>query len=231
MENEVVVETVNLKKEYFLGKTRVQALRGIDFKLYKGDMVIIMGPSGCGKSTFLNMIGALDNPTEGTVYIDGVDVTKLNDKQVTELRRYKLGFIFQFYNLIPVLTAIENVELPMLVAKKPKNERQERAKELLETVGLGDRLHHRPDELSGGEQQRVSIARALANDPSLILADEPTGDIDTKTGAEIVDLMGRINKKQGTTFLIVTHDQSVGKIGNRIVRFKDGVIENEETIG
>ncbi|MFB0545215.1 MAG: ABC transporter ATP-binding protein [Asgard group archaeon] len=228
MENGVVVETVNLKKDYILGKTKVQALRGVDFKLYKGDMAVIMGPSGCGKSTFLNMIGALDIPTEGEVYIDGVNVTKLNDKQVTELRRYKLGFIFQFYNLIPVLTALENVELPMLIAKKPKKDRQERAKELLETVGLGDRLHHRPDELSGGEQQRVSIARALANDPSLILADEPTGDIDTKTGAEIIELMSRINKEQGTTFLLVTHDPSVGKIGNRIIRFRDGVIEGEE---
>lgn len=230
MESGVVVETMNLKKDYILGKTKVQALRGIDFKLYKGDMAIIMGPSGCGKSTFLNMIGALDNPTDGEVYIDSVNVTKLNDKQVTELRRYKLGFIFQFYNLIPVLTALENVELPMLIAKKPKTERQKRAKELLETVGLADRMDHRPDELSGGEQQRVSIARALANEPSLILADEPTGDIDTKTGAEIVELMGRINKEQGTTFLIVTHDQSVGKKGNRLIRFRDGIIEGEEII-
>ncbi len=230
MENGVVVETVNLKKNYVLGKTIVHALRGIDFKLYRGDMCTIMGPSGCGKSTFLNMIGALDTPTEGEVYIDNVNITTLNDKRVTELRRHKLGFIFQFYNLIPVLTAIENVELPMLIAKKPKKERLERAQELLEIVGLGDRLHHRPDELSGGEQQRVSIARALANEPSLILADEPTGDIDTNTGAEIVELMGRINKEQGTTFLIVSHDQSVGKKGNRLIRFRDGVIEGEETI-
>jgi len=230
MENGIVVETINLKKDYVLGRTVVQALKGIDFKLYKGEMAVIMGPSGCGKSTFLNMIGALDTPTEGEVYIDGVNVTELSDKKVTDLRRYKLGFIFQFYNLIPVLTAFENVELPMLIAKKSKQERQERAKELLETVGLGDRLHHRPDELSGGEQQRVSIARALANDPSLILADEPTGDIDTKTGAEIVELMGQINKEQGTTFLIVTHDQSVGKKGNRLIRFRDGIIESEETI-
>lgn len=230
MENGVVVETVNLKKDYVLGRTVVQALKGIDFKLYKGQICVIMGPSGCGKSTFLNMIGALDTPTEGEVYIDGVNVTELSDKKVTDLRRYKLGFIFQFYNLIPVLTAFENVELPMLIAKKSKQERQERAKELLETVGLGDRLHHRPDELSGGEQQRVSIARALANDPSLILADEPTGDIDTKTGAEVVELMGRINKDQGTTFLIVTHDQSVGKKGNRLIRFRDGIIESEDII-
>ncbi len=230
MQNGIVVETVNLRKDYVMGRTVVQALKGIDFKLYKGEFVIIMGPSGCGKSTFLNMIGALDAPTEGEVYIDGVNVTELSDKKVTDLRRYKLGFIFQFYNLIPVLTAFENVELPMLIAKKSKQERQERAKELLETVGLGDRLHHRPDELSGGEQQRVSIARALANDPSLILADEPTGDIDTKTGAEIVELMERINKEQGTTFLIVTHDQSIGKKGNRLIRFRDGIIESEEII-
>ena len=222
-----IVETKNLKKVYKLGKVEVPALRGISLYIRRGEFVAIMGPSGCGKTTLLNMIGALDRPTNGQVIIDGTDVTKLKESRLADLRCKKVGFVFQFYNLIPTLTALENVELPMTFAGISAKERKERALMLLELVGLKDRLNHKPDELSGGEQQRVTIARALANKPAIILADEPTGDLDTKTGSEVIKLVKDLNEKYNQTVIIVTHVEYVAKNADRIVFLKDGLIDRE----
>ncbi|MCS4540755.1 MAG: ABC transporter ATP-binding protein [Euryarchaeota archaeon] len=222
-----IVETKNLTKVYKLGKVEVPALRGINLRVQQGEFLSVMGPSGCGKTTLLNMIGALDRPTDGQVIIDGTDVTKLSENKLALLRCEKIGFVFQFYNLIPTLTALENVELPMTFANIPKKEREKRAAELLELVGLKGRLNHKPDELSGGEQQRVTIARALANKPAIILADEPTGDLDTKTGTEIIKLIKELNQKYGQTVIIVTHAEYIAKNSDRIVYLKDGLVDRE----
>jgi putative ABC transport system ATP-binding protein len=224
----IVVETVDLCKKYYLGEVTVPALRGINLKVKKGEFIVIMGPSGSGKSTLLNMIGGLDNPTSGNVYINGQNISRLSDGALTELRAQKIGFIFQFYNLVPVLTAFENVELPMMVNSISEKEGKKRAKELLERVGLGDRMHHRPDELSGGQRQRVSIARALANKPSIVLADEPTGDVDTKTGDEILELMHDLNENMGVTFIVITHDPAIAKHCDRLIRIIDGQIATDK---
>lgn len=221
-----VVKTINLRKTYTLGKVPVEALRGVNLKVEKGDFLAILGPSGSGKSTLLNMIGALDKPTDGKIFIEGVDIFTLNDNQLANLRR-RIGFVFQFFNLIPRFTARENVELSMSIAGMSKVERRKRAEDLLETVGLKDRMRHKPTELSGGEQQRVAIARALANNPSFLLMDEPTGNIDSKTAAEIIGLIKRLNEKKGVTIIMVTHDQRLATQAMRTVQMLDGLIAQE----
>lgn len=221
-----VVETADLKKTYILGKVPVNALQGVNLKVEKGDFVAILGPSGSGKSTLLNMIGALDKPSEGKVFINGVDVSTLNDNQLADLRR-SIGFVFQFFNLIPRLNAIGNVELTLSIAGLDKNERRKRAEELLESVGLKERVKHKPAELSGGERQRVAIARALANNPEFLLMDEPTGNIDSKTAKEIMGLVKRLNKDEGVTIIMITHDQQLATQAKRIVKMLDGSIIKE----
>ncbi len=221
-----IIETMNLKKTYMLGKVPVNALRGIDFKVEKGDFLAILGPSGCGKSTLLNLIGALDKPSEGKILIEGVDVSTLNDDQLADLRR-SVGFVFQFFNLIPRLTARENVELSMAISGLGKAERRKHTEKLLETVGLRERMNHKPTELSGGEQQRIAIARAMANNPKFLLMDEPTGNIDSKTASEIVQLIKRLNEEKGVTIIIVTHDQRIAVETRRTVQMFDGMVVQE----
>jgi putative ABC transport system ATP-binding protein len=192
--------------------------------IYPGEMVGIVGPSGSGKSTLLGLIGGLDSPTNGTIAIDGVDITRMNEDQLTEIRNEKIGFIFQFFNLIPTLTALENVALPIQFAQRPKFKPDKRARELLKMLGLGDRLHHRPAELSGGQQQRVAIARALANNPPLLLADEPTGNLDTESGQIVLDALKAVQRESGTTVVIVTHDTELAQYADRIITLVDGEI-------
>lgn len=223
----MTVKVKNVEKVYRLGEIPVHALKGISMELEKGEFVAVMGPSGSGKTTLLNLIGALDKPTKGKVYIDGKDLTALKEKELTKLRRRTMGFVFQFYNLIPVLSAFENVELPMLIADKPRKEREKRARQLLEMVGLADRADHRPDELSGGEQQRVAIVRALANKPSIVLADEPTGDLDTKTGTEVMHALHNLSKRERATVIVVTHDPIVADLARRVFEMQDGKIIGE----
>jgi putative ABC transport system ATP-binding protein len=222
-----VVETVNLRKTYMLGKVPVNARQGVNLKVENGDFLAILGPSGSGKSTLLNMIGALDKPTEGKVFIEGVDVSTLNDNELADLRR-EIGFVFQFFNLIPRLTARGNVELTMAIPGLGKAERRKRAEELLETVGLKERVDHKPAELSGGERQRVAIARALANNPKFLLMDEPTGNIDSKTANEIIELVKRLNEEKGVTIVVVTHDQHITLQTKRTVQMLDGLIVQEK---
>jgi putative ABC transport system ATP-binding protein len=222
-----VVETTNLKKTYMLGKVPVNALQGVNLKVEKGDFLAILGPSGSGKSTLLNMIGALDKPTEGKVFIEGVDVSTLNDNELAGLRR-EIGFVFQFFNLIPRLSAKGNVELTMAIPGLGKSERTKRAEEVLETVGLKQRVNHKPAELSGGERQRVAIARALANNPKFLLMDEPTGNIDSKTANEIIELIKRLNEEGGVTIIVVTHDQQIAMKTKRTVQMIDGLIVEEK---
>jgi putative ABC transport system ATP-binding protein len=218
-----IVEAVNLKKTYMLGKIPVEALRGVNLKVESGDFLAILGPSGSGKSTLLNLIGALDKPTSGKLLIDGVDISTLSDNQLSDLRR-RVGFVFQFFNLIPRLNASDNVALSLSIAGVGKAERRKRAEELLETVGLKDRIKHKPAELSGGQQQRVAIARALANNPKFLLMDEPTGNIDSKTAREIMNLVKKLNEKEGVTIIMVTHDQHLAREAKRTVQMFDGLI-------
>ena len=221
-----IVEAVDLKKTYMLGKVPVDALRGVNLKVEKSDFLAVLGPSGSGKSTLLNLIGALDKPTGGTLLIDGVDVSKLNDNSLADLRR-KVGFVFQFFNLIPRFAAMDNVELSMSIANINRSERKKRAADLLETVGLKDRMKHKPAELSGGQQQRVAIARALANNPSFLLLDEPTGNIDSKTAHEVMEIIKKLNET-GVTTIMVTHDQHLAREAKRTVQMMDGVITSDE---
>jgi putative ABC transport system ATP-binding protein len=223
--NNAVVEAVDLKKIYMLGKVPVEALRGVNLKVESGDFLAVLGPSGSGKSTLLNLIGALDKPTSGTLLIDGVDVSKLNDNQLSDLRR-RVGFVFQFFNLIPRFTAKDNIELSMSIADMNRVERKKRAEELLETVGLKDRMNHKPAELSGGQQQRVAIARALSNNPRFLLLDEPTGNIDSKTAHEVMEIIKRLNEK-GVTIIMVTHDQHLARDAKRTVQMFDGVVTSD----
>jgi putative ABC transport system ATP-binding protein len=222
-----VIETQNLRKTYQQGGRPLEVLKGVDLEVSPGEFTAIMGPSGSGKSTLLNMIGALDRPTSGNVFINGVDLNHLNDNEVAGLRNREIGFIFQFFNLIPRMDAISNVELPMAISGKGRGERRKRAEELLNLVGLGDRTDHKPSQLSGGEQQRVAIARSLANDPNLVLADELTGNLDSKTGEEVMHLLRMLNKEEGKTFVFITHDQEVGRRTDRIILFKDGLMMEE----
>jgi putative ABC transport system ATP-binding protein len=221
------VKVVGVEKTYKLGENQVHALKGVSLELKKGEFVAFMGPSGSGKTTLLNLIGVLDKPSKGKIYVDDIDITMLKERELTKLRRNTIGFIFQFYNLIPVLSAFENVELPMLIAGVPVKERENRARELLQMVGLGDRLNHRPDELSGGEQQRVAIVRALANRPSIVLADEPTGDLDSKTGKEVVQALIDLSNREGATVIVVTHDPSVASMATKVFEMRDGTIIKE----
>ena len=218
-----VVELRNVSKVYTLGSVEVRALDHVSLKVMPGEFISVVGPSGSGKSTLLSVIGCLAKPTSGRVLIDGVDVTELSEAELSDIRCLKIGFIFQFFNLIPTLTALENVELPMIFAGKLSEwEMRDRALELLDLVGLVDRANHRPSELSGGQQQRVAIARALANDPALVLADEPTGNLDSKTGSEVISLMEELNRETGKTFIIVTHDTNVAKRTRKMLYMVDG---------
>ena len=221
-----IVETTNLKKTYLLGKVSVEALRGIDLKVEAGEFLAILGPSGSGKSTLLNMIGLLDQPTEGEVLLDGVNVSTLNANALADLRLH-IGFVFQFFNLIPRLTARGNVELTMAIPGVARTERRTRAAQLLETVGLTERMHHKPAELSGGERQRVAIARALANNPKFLLMDEPTGNIDSTTARGIIALVKRLNTEKGVTTVIISHDPHVASQAKRTVQMLDGLIVKE----
>jgi len=222
-----IIETHNLVKTYDQGGKPLQVLKGVDLTVEPGEFTAIMGPSGSGKSTLLNMIGALDRTTSGKVLVNGTDIGSLNDDQLAALRNREIGFVFQFFNLIPRMTAEQNVELPLAIHGAPRVERRKRASELLELVGLGDRAHHKPSQLSGGEQQRVAIARALSNEPSLLLCDELTGNLDSKTGDEIMHLLRVLNKENGTTILMITHDPMVGQESDRIINILDGVITQD----
>jgi putative ABC transport system ATP-binding protein len=225
-----IVEARALRKTYDTGVIRVAALRGIDLALEEGEMVAIMGPSGCGKTTLLNCLSGLDSIDEGEVLIAGTPLAEMSDRERTDYRARRMGFVFQFYNLIPVLTAVENVELPLLVSRVAASEARRRSLEALDLVGLAERAGHVPDELSGGERQRVTIARSLVNDPAIVWADEPTGDLDSENATEIVELMRRLNVERGLSFLIVTHDISVGRKTDRIVRMLDGEVVEEQRL-
>jgi len=229
--NDLALKTENLDKLYKLGGRQVQALSDVTIEIQKGDFLSIMGPSGSGKTTLLNILGCLDKPTHGEVFLDGKNVTKVPEKDLHKIRKNKIGFMFQTFNLMPWLNAIENVELPMEGTKKSKTERQKRARELLEMVGLSKRIEHRPHKLSAGEQQRVAIARALANNPAIVLADEPTGNLDAKTKYEIMRLLGKLNAEQGTTIIVVTHDNKVGSRAHRMLFLNDGKLLKKERKG
>jgi len=225
---EAIVEARQIEKTYDTGKVEVYALRGVDLALARGEMVAIMGPSGCGKTTLLNCLSGLDAIDAGEVVIEGTPLSAMSDRERTDYRAKRMGFVFQFYNLMPVLSAVENVELPLLVSRIGAGEARRRAVGALDMVGLADWANHVPDELSGGQRQRVTIARALVNDPAIVWADEPTGDLDSENAAEITDLMRRLNRERGLSFLIVTHDIGVGRKTDRIVRMVDGQIVDEE---
>ena len=226
--NEYVVRTKDVCKEFTMGDTVLQALNGVQLDIFRGEYISIMGPSGSGKSTLFNMIGGLDKPTAGSVFINDVDMAQLDAQELAYLRCRTIGYIFQTFNLIPVMTALENVTLPMIFAGTSTDDCAEKGIKLLNLVGLGDRLHHKPSELSGGQQQRVACARALANDPAIILADEPTGNLDLKTGTEIIHLLKKLNKEQGVTIISATHDLKMLDISDRIVWIRDGCVERIE---
>ena len=226
-----MVEARGLEKEYAAGGVRVHALRGVDFLIFRGEMVAVMGPSGCGKTTLLNCLSGLDQFERGEVLIGGESVAEMSDRKRTRFRAERMGFIFQTYNLIPVLSAVENVELPLLVAGARSREARARALVVLEMVGVPEQAHKRPNEMSGGQQQRVTVARSLVNDPAIVWADEPTGALDSETSAEIVELLVRLNREQGQTFVLVTHDASVAARAHRTVRMRDGMIEGDEPNG
>ncbi len=226
-----MIKTQSLTKTYDMGEVKVHAIRGIDLKIKKGEFIAVMGPSGSGKSTLLHMLGGLDTPTSGRVFIDGEEISRLSEDELAKMRSKKIGFVYQFHNLIPTLTALENVELPMIFRGTKKDERRKKAASLLESVGLGNRLGHTPSQLSGGQQQRVAVARALANSPSIILGDEPTGELDTKSGKEVLGIMKRLNKEDELTLVIVTHDHGVAKQAGRIIHVLDGRIEQEHITG
>lgn len=219
---ESIVQTINLSKIYKRKNIEVVALKDVSLQINKAQVVCIMGPSGSGKTTLLNIIGGVDRPTSGNVVINNTDITKLGESQITRFRLEKIGFVFQFYNLFPTLTASENVELPLILAKRPKEIREKRVGDLLEIVGMKQRADHKPDELSGGEQQRVAIARALVNNPTLVLADEPTGDLDSENAVAFMELVKELNRKQNQTFLIVTHDPLVSNECDKIYAIRDG---------
>ena len=229
MSDNSVVKISEVKKTYFMGKVEVRALQGINLNVERGEFVSIMGPSGCGKSTLMHIVGCLDRPSSGHVLLDEVDVDELNDNALAEIRNKKVGFVFQTFNLLPKLNAMENVELPLIYAGIGLEERRKKAAELLEIVGLKDRMFHKPSELSGGQSQRVAVARSLANDPSILLADEPTGNLDSKSGDEIIHLFTELNQR-GITMIIVTHDQEIASHSKRIVRLKDGLVVSDDLV-
>lgn len=222
-----IVETKNLTKIYKMGAAQVHALQGVDLVVERGEFISVMGRSGSGKSTLLNLLGCLDRPTEGVIHLDGLEVTRLPKRRLPRIRREKVGFVFQQFNLLPSLTAVENVMLPLRYSGVSGREGRRRAQALLEEVGLGDRITHRPTEMSGGEQQRVAVARALINHPAIVLADEPTGELDTHTAAEIIGLLHELNEREGQTFIIVTHDPLVAESTDRTIYLQDGMVVNE----
>jgi putative ABC transport system ATP-binding protein len=221
-----IIRIEGLTKHYRIGDEVIKALNGVDLSIGKNEYVALMGPSGSGKSTIMNIIGCLDTPTSGSYFLNGPDVAQLSDNELAEIRNKEIGFVFQTFNLLPRYSALDNVALPLVYAGVPKEERQQRAKEALISVGLGDRLHHRPNELSGGQRQRVAVARALVNRPSIILADEPTGNLDTKTSHEIMALFDQIHAS-GNTIVIVTHEEDIARMARRIVRMRDGKVESD----
>ena len=225
--SKTVIKAVNLSKRYVMGEMVVHALRGINLEIHEGEFVAIMGPSGSGKSTFMNLAGCLDRPTSGEYWLDSNEVSRLDDNQLAEIRNRYIGFVFQSYNLLPRTTALKNVELPLMYAGVKG--RGDKAKAALEKVGLGQRLDHKPNELSGGQQQRVAIARAIVNDPVMILGDEPTGNLDTRTGEEIMALFQELNRA-GKTVVIVTHEDDIAHHCKRIIRFRDGIVQADETV-
>ncbi|HEX8945978.1 MAG TPA: ABC transporter ATP-binding protein [Gemmatimonadaceae bacterium] len=225
-EADALLIAADLRREYHMGEELVRAVRGVSVSVERGDYVAIVGPSGCGKSTLLNLIGGIDRPTAGSVTIDGARIDQMSDAEATRFRLRHIGFVFQRFYLMPALTAIENVELPMAEARMPRDQRVRRARELLAYVGLGERRDHRPAQLSGGEQQRVAIARALANKPQLLVADEPTGELDAKTGTEMIELIAQVNR-DGTTIIVVTHDEDLARAARRVVHMRDGVIVDD----
>lgn len=227
MDNSAVIRTENITKTYHMGLVEVNALCGVSFKIFSGEILSIMGPSGSGKSTLMNIIGCLDRPTSGDYYLDGNLVSGMNDDELAIVRNRKVGFVFQSFNLLSRATALANVELPLRYAGISEG-RRERAIEALKTVGLGDRVRHKPSELSGGQQQRVAIARALINNPAIILADEPTGNLDSKAGKEIMDILLTLNRERGTTIIIVTHDPTIAAQTHRVIRLRDGLLESEQ---
>ncbi len=221
-----LISVRDLKKQYIMGKTIVHALRSITLDVERNEYMALMGPSGSGKSTLMNILGCLDTPTEGTYILNGQDVSRLTDDELAHIRNKEIGFVFQTFNLLPRLTALENVALPLVYAGMSRSERERKAREALEAVGLGDRITHKPNELSGGQRQRVAVARALANNPSIILADEPTGNLDTKTSVEIMELFNQIHRA-GNTVILVTHEPDIAQHAERIVYLRDGMIEKE----
>ena len=226
--SEWVVDAQGLTKVYQMGAVQVHALRGLSLQIAPGEVVAIMGPSGSGKSTLMNILGCLDRPTAGEYILGGERVSKLNDDQLASIRNRKVGFVFQGFNLLSRSSALSNVEMPLRYRSGNGINRRQRSKEILEAVGLGDRLYHRPNELSGGQQQRVAIARALVNDPAIVMADEPTGNLDTQSGNEIMELLLKLNKERGTTLIIVTHDPEVAQRTQRVVHIRDGIIDSKE---
>jgi putative ABC transport system ATP-binding protein len=230
MTEDAIIEALGVSKTYDTGSVQVAALKNVDVTIRRGEMVSVMGPSGCGKTTLLNCLSGLDAIDSGEVLIEGVALSRMSDRERTDYRARRMGFVFQFYNLMPVLTAVENVELPLLVARMRAKDARRKALEALDLVGLAGRAEHIPDELSGGERQRVTIARALVNDPAIVWADEPTGDLDSENAAEITRLMRSLNLERGLTFVIVTHDASVGQSADRLVRMVDGEIVGHELL-
>jgi ABC-type lipoprotein export system ATPase subunit len=228
LNDDLIVQAVGVHKVYHTGQVSVEALRGVDLNVWRGEMVAIMGPSGCGKTTLLNCLSGLDTADQGQIVIEGVSLPEMSDRERTAYRAKRMGFVFQFYNLLPVLSAVENVELPLLVSGVGLREARKRAQESLGQVGLAERANHRPAELSGGERQRTTIARALVNQPALVWADEPTGDLDSETANEIMDLLVDLNQGQRLTFILVTHDRNVGNRCGRIVRMRDGLVEDDQ---
>ncbi len=221
-----VIRTVDITRDFVLGKEVIKVLKGISISVMKNEYVAFMGPSGSGKSTFMNIIGCLDTPTSGQYFLNGTDVSKMNDRELAGVRNKEIGFIFQTFNLLPRYTALENVALPLVYAGYSKADRIKRAKEVLEQVGLGDRMKHKPNELSGGQRQRVAVARALVNNPTILLADEPTGNLDTKTSYEIMALFDELHQR-GNTIIVVTHEEDIAKHTSRIIRLRDGMIESD----
>jgi len=222
-----IIEVKDVWKVYQMGNVKVEALRGLDFSVSKGEFVSIMGPSGSGKSTAMKMIGCLDVPSKGTVFLDGKDISKMTESQLAQVRGKKIGFIFQSFNLVNTLTAKENIMLPMLFQSLNREQREKRAERLLRMVELDDRMDHKPTELSGGQQQRVAIARALSNNPEVILADEPTGNLDSKTGKSMMDFLKKLHKKENRTIVVVTHDKYIAENADRVNYLKDGMVEKE----